>query len=185
MNYFLWINSKQQGPYEKHQILNMLLEGAITKQTLCCPVDGAGTWNPVQDLPNETPPLEPLASKDPASGNQLCPSLERPDPYPRPSIRADPAPITRRSGWSLFLVIVGSSSLMAAMVGAPLTHENGGPGGLVFVCGVVGAIQAFLFAFLVDVFTDIRWFLKQLVDRSTDSPSPPKQEVSGGSSSPQ
>jgi hypothetical protein len=37
--------------------------------------------------------------------------------------------------------------------------------GVVFVVGVAGGLQAMFLAFLVNVFTDIRWFLKQLVDK--------------------
>jgi hypothetical protein len=38
--------------------------------------------------------------------------------------------------------------------------------------GAAGAIQSFLFAFLIDLFTDIRWFLKKLVDGRKAKPQP-------------
>jgi len=36
---------------------------------------------------------------------------------------------------------------------------------MILVAGIAFGLQAFFFAFLVDVFTDIRWFLKRLVDK--------------------
>jgi hypothetical protein len=33
-----------------------------------------------------------------------------------------------------------------------------------FIVGAVGALQCFFFSFLVDVFTDIRWFLKKIAE---------------------
>jgi len=47
MNYFLWIEEKQQGPYERKQVVDMLLQGIITKQTPC--------WKPV-DVAVQSPP---------------------------------------------------------------------------------------------------------------------------------
>jgi hypothetical protein len=47
MNYFLWIDDKQQGPYEAKQVIDMLTNGTITGKTLCCP-QGFEEWNPVR-----------------------------------------------------------------------------------------------------------------------------------------
>jgi hypothetical protein len=56
MHYFLWIDETQQGPYEKRQILDMLLSGSITKQTLCCH-EGASEWSTVGTIVGLLDPL--------------------------------------------------------------------------------------------------------------------------------
>jgi len=87
---------------------------------------------------------------------------------------ADPDPvITRRSGWSQFLQAVGLISILGGIIGfaAEWRHfwKDDSPNALIFlVIGAAGAIQSFFFAFLIDVFTDIRWFLKKLVDGRKD-----------------
>jgi hypothetical protein len=48
MNYFLWIEEKQQGPYERKQVVDMLLQGIITKQTPCWVEGGTAEWKPVE-----------------------------------------------------------------------------------------------------------------------------------------
>jgi hypothetical protein len=84
---------------------------------------------------------------------------------------ADPDPvITRRSGWSQFLQAVGVIFILGGIIGFAVGWEHSrrkeSPGAYIFlaICAA-GAIQSFFFAFLIDVFTDIRWFLKKLVDR--------------------
>ncbi|MHC1766132.1 MAG: DUF4339 domain-containing protein [Verrucomicrobiia bacterium] len=177
MHYFLWIDSKQKGPYEKQQILDMLLQGIITKQTLCCPVDGAGTWNPVRvihglldDLsPSPAPPAASAAEADPPASPvpQTAPRSYR-DEVKTTHRRTETSEleITRRSDWSTFTRGIGVLSLIIGVGGCSvIARDEAGPGLLLAACGIVVALHAFMFAFLVNVFTDIRWFLKQLVDK--------------------
>lgn len=51
MKYLLWIGEKSEGPYEKAQIVEMLLSGKITQQTLWLPEGGKGDWQPVSAIP--------------------------------------------------------------------------------------------------------------------------------------
>jgi hypothetical protein len=51
MKYLLWINEKDEGPFDKAQIAVMLLQRTITKKTLCLPEDGNGEWQPVGMVP--------------------------------------------------------------------------------------------------------------------------------------
>ena len=50
MKYLLWMNGKGEGPYEKSQIVEMLLSGKITGQTECLPERGSGDWVPVRSI---------------------------------------------------------------------------------------------------------------------------------------
>lgn len=75
--------------------------------------------------------------------------------------------ITRRSGWSGFLTALGIVNFIIGLGGCMVTGDRidtGTP--LIFlVVGMAVGLQCLFFSFLVNVFTDIRWFLKQLVDR--------------------
>ncbi|HOF49500.1 MAG: DUF4339 domain-containing protein [Verrucomicrobia bacterium] len=80
MNYFLWIDEQQKGPFEKEQILVMLRDGSITKQTLCFPesvVGDDGDWNPlcaIEGLLEESP--APLSSQRQESLGPVAPPEE-------------------------------------------------------------------------------------------------------------
>jgi hypothetical protein len=112
-------------------------------------------------------------------GQISVPSRRIPQPPPFiPSVPVKPGSvsagslepiITRRSGWALFLKIVGGICLVGGVLGflSAMTSGRGadpGAGFISLIIGIGGAIQAFFFAFLIDVFTDIRWYLKKLVD---------------------
>jgi hypothetical protein len=71
--------------------------------------------------------------------------------------------IDRRSGWTIFLRLLAGISLLVSLLGG-ITSSGGI---IVFAVGLVGAIQSLFFAFLVDVFTDIRWFLKKIADEKS------------------
>src|ERR1035438_3188494 len=51
MKYLLWIDEKDEGPYDKPQIVEMLFRSKITKETLCLPEDGNGDWQSVGTVP--------------------------------------------------------------------------------------------------------------------------------------
>lgn len=109
MHYFLWINSKQQGPYEKQQILDMLLQGIITKQTLCCPADGAGTWNPVRVIHGLLDGLSPP-----------------PAPLPSSTVVTSPSSPAPQTVWSVKTALVTGVLLvvLAAAVALAILHHH-------------------------------------------------------------
>ncbi|MBM3877835.1 MAG: DUF4339 domain-containing protein [Verrucomicrobia bacterium] len=77
--------------------------------------------------------------------------------------------IERRSGWATFLRVVGCVNILVGLIGFVASDDNR-IGGILLAIGLVGVIQSFFFAFLVDVFTDIRWFVKKIADeRSPDA----------------
>jgi len=77
--------------------------------------------------------------------------------------------IERRSGWATFLRVVGCVNILVGLIGF-VASDDKRLGGILLAIGLVGVIQSFLFAFLVDVFTDIRWFVKKIADeRSPDA----------------
>jgi hypothetical protein len=51
MKYVLWINGKEEGPYDKSQIVEMLSNGKITDRTRCLPEDRGGYWQPIRKVP--------------------------------------------------------------------------------------------------------------------------------------
>jgi tellurium resistance protein TerD len=51
VKYLLWIDEKDEGPYDKLQIVEMLSRSKITKETLCLPEDGNGDWKPIGSVP--------------------------------------------------------------------------------------------------------------------------------------
>ena len=77
--------------------------------------------------------------------------------------------IERRSGWSSLLKVIGCICLGVGVIAflSTLGNGSGDRSTVAFIpllIGVGGFIQLLFFAFLLDVFTDIRWFLKKLVD---------------------
>jgi|ERR1035437_1334773 hypothetical protein len=65
VKYLLWIDEKAEGPYDKAQIVEMLLSAKMTKQTLCLPDDGKGDWQALGTIPSlldkgGPPPASPV-----------------------------------------------------------------------------------------------------------------------------
>jgi hypothetical protein len=50
MNFFVWLNDQQEGPFDERAIQKMLSEKRITKDTLICPEGSDLDWIPVKDL---------------------------------------------------------------------------------------------------------------------------------------
>ena len=60
MKFFLWIDGKQDGPFEPEQIRAMLGEGSIAAATLGCPEDGTGEWKPISNYDEIVEPPQPV-----------------------------------------------------------------------------------------------------------------------------
>lgn len=75
--------------------------------------------------------------------------------------------ISRRSAWAMLLRVLGSLFLIAGLgLALIFIRPHATPQNFLFAGSVAAAgIQFFFFAFLVDVFTDIRWFLKEMSER--------------------
>ncbi len=77
--------------------------------------------------------------------------------------------IERRSGWSVFFLILGCGGILTCIISiflliasnndSPIQYLN------FFIIGILAAIQCFFLSFLVDVFTDIRWFIKKISEK--------------------
>src|SRR5665213_1483366 len=74
--------------------------------------------------------------------------------------------IERRSWWSGFFIFLGIIGLIITGVSgfSYLNAESSSSITLVIV-GIITTIQSFFFAFLINVFTDIRWFLSQIAEK--------------------
>jgi hypothetical protein len=84
-----------------------------------------------------------------------------------------PIKISRRSGWSDFFVFLGVLVVLATGVilvfcitdSTQLNSSDMSFFVTLIIVGVAVSIQSFFFAFLINVLTDIRWFLKKLADK--------------------
>lgn len=98
------------------------------------------------------------------------PAIHRPPIAPPSPRRVTLEPIvTRRTEWSLLLKVVGGICIVGGGIGflgilGSGSNQSVGPAFICLVIGVAVGLYSFFFAFLIDVFTDIRWFLKKLVD---------------------
>ena len=82
---------------------------------------------------------------------------------------AEEIQITRRSGWSLIQIILGLTFISIGLVALTLSLVEGSsmyyviPGAL--LCIFFG-LQSLFISFLINVFTDIRWYLSKLSENS-------------------
>ena len=74
----------------------------------------------------------------------------------------------QQSGWATFLCVLGFILLLLSVVLFLLWMSNEMKGNeyIFGIVSLVSGINSFFIAFLVDVFTDIRWFLKLMVDKN-------------------
>ena len=71
--------------------------------------------------------------------------------------------ITRRSPWAVVWIILALLCFVMGVMVALITLTP-----LFFLGSLFAGIQCLFLAFLTDVLTDIRWFLKQLTERNED-----------------
>jgi len=183
MKYFLSIDRKMQGPYTPEQIRKMLESGSISSDTLAMSEDAAGDWSPIGNLLDmtESPKPEPPEPTPTAQVSATAPAASySPSSAPaNPSVQSSGIEtvltIQRRSDWSWALRFLGAISFSAALCLLAAASTSALPDHLrpsipfIVVACVVAGVQALLFAFLVDVFTDIRWFLQKISDRDDNA----------------
>jgi|ERR1017187_6076369 hypothetical protein len=80
MKLFLWIDGKQDGPFEPEQIRAMLNGGSITAVTLGCPDDGTGEWKPISSYEEI---VEPPQCSEPTPVLTTAPALDPPAKKPK------------------------------------------------------------------------------------------------------
>jgi hypothetical protein len=79
MKFFLWIDGKQDGPFEPEQIRAMLGEGSIAAVTLACPEDGTGEWKPISSYEEIVePPQRSEPTPDPTPAPAPGPPVKKP-----------------------------------------------------------------------------------------------------------
>jgi hypothetical protein len=77
--------------------------------------------------------------------------------------------IQQKNDWAWLSWLFMAIGCLSFLVGAVAWSLSGGLNGvLFFLIGIAGAAQAMLMAFLVDVLTDIHWFLKKLADKEDE-----------------
>ena len=111
--------------------------------------------------PEEWKTLTPEAK---ASLSELYPEDERISSVKAAPNSQDQFP-KRKSAWANFLRVVAAFPLVAGMVGCGLVlSEEGSRSTAVIIAasGLGASIQFLFLAFVVDVFTDIRWYISRL-----------------------
>jgi hypothetical protein len=132
MKYLLWIDEKDEGPYDKPQIVEMLSRSKITKETLCLPEDGNGDWKPIGSVPG-------LLDKD--------------SPPPAPAVA--PGAEVKDSGIGLVLKVIAALGIVAS---AGIGFSEGVIGGsgdaqrgwLIFAAGATGGLVLAGFGCIID-----------------------------------
>lgn len=155
------------GTYTVEQLRQMIRNGQVSR------ADRVGA---VHEAGNQDPPVPVTAVPELADlyGQLAVPAENTPFFLPGRDAadarsRWEPE-ITRRSGWAIaFLglgIAVSAVGVIAAFLAAVAGDRAGGAAAAVILAGTAGlALLFFFLSFLVNVFTDIRWFLKLLVDR--------------------
>jgi hypothetical protein len=83
----------------------------------------------------------------------------------RVAVNAGETSISRRSGWADLCIVNGVICLLLAFYGTiSFFDKKSDYAFYLAVVSTVGAANSFFFAFLVNVFTDIRWFLMEIRD---------------------
>ncbi len=77
--------------------------------------------------------------------------------------------VEQRSGWATFFRVTGMVTFLIGFAGCVIGVTRGGGEGentglILFAIGLACLLQSFVFAFLIDVLTDIRFFLRKLAD---------------------
>jgi hypothetical protein len=79
--------------------------------------------------------------------------------------------VPRRSGWSFTLFIIGwllfALALGCGFVFYEARSSERGTYLVGVIAGLAGGLQALLFGFLIDVFTDIRWYLQKMANKDS------------------
>lgn len=81
MNYYIWRNDAQAGPYTLAQLRSMWGSGSVTSETLYW-IEGMTDWQPLHNIleklepPQTNPPALPAASPD----SEPCPYCRQPKP---------------------------------------------------------------------------------------------------------
>jgi hypothetical protein len=130
MKYFLWIGEQADGPYDKPQLVEMLLSGKITKETLWIPENGKEDWQPVSAIPD----LLHVGSPQPA-----------PAASPRGEVNtSDVASVLKL----LAILEILASAFAGFMTG--WAGEKPGEGWLIAVGGITGGLILIGFASVID-----------------------------------
>ena len=156
MNIYLWLNNEQKGPFTAEMLKASVASKQMSPDQTAC-IEGGAEWKPLCkliDLSNPPVVAEPPPQKE---TNGAAPQ------------EVDELGINRRSGWADVLKFFGSASILLFFAGFfCLMSVNTRPAApALLIVGAAGAIQCFFFSFLVDVFTDIRWFLKKIAENQS------------------
>ena len=153
MNIYLWLNNEQKGPFTAEMLKASVASNQMSPNQTAC-IEGGTEGKPLCQLIDLSNP--PVAAEPPPQKETKAATPQVIDEYN----------IDRRSGWSGGLTALGLFSILLFFIGIVCFNDRTAApfAPTLLIVGAVGALQCFFFAFLVDVFTDIRWFLKKIAE---------------------
>src|ERR1017187_2636260 len=161
MKFFLWIDGKQDGPFEPEQIRAMLGEGRIAAVTLGCPEDGTGEWKPISSYEGIVePPQCSEPTPDPLPAQAPNPPPTDTSAKQETENKASPHQVeevlfkessVEESVVAMALTVVAALELIAAPIaGLVLGSDNTFGGVAIFIGGFTGGLILLGFAKVID-----------------------------------
>ena len=154
-NIYVSKDGQQCGPFSLEQIRQQVQSGYFSPADSAWR-DGMPDWVPIKAIiPQDWVPQKTATPKQPAASA---------------SFKGGPI-VKNRSDWSVVLGFFGALGLVTIIVGiliilsAPYERVTVLEGIITIVSGVVSALNCFLAAFIVNVFTDMRDYLKYIAEK--------------------
>lgn len=145
MKFYLWIDGKQDGPYEPEHIREMLDGGRVAATTLANPEGDGNAWNPLNSFQDFSHRPTPPAQAPP------------PPPPPEPKPESKPAPErvllpdVEDSGVAMAFTVLAVLDFMAAVIGGfAAGEEQPEIGWAFFASGVISGLFLLGFARVVE-----------------------------------
>jgi hypothetical protein len=151
MNIYLWLNNEQKGPFTAEMLKASVASKQMSPNQTAC-IEGGTEWKLLCQLIDLSNP--PVAAEPPPQKETKVAAPEVIEEYN----------IDRRSGWSGGLNGLGLFCIFLFFMGIVFSKQFGPT---LLIVGAAGALQCFFFAFLINVFTDIRWFLKKIAENQS------------------
>ena len=128
VRYYLWIDSKQDGPYEPAKIRALIDSSKITDSMLAHPEDGTGDWLPISSYPQIFEIPKPAPATPAATPKFTLPPIED-------SVVA-----------SALTIIAVLEFIGSPIAGLGVGSDNAELGWVVFVSGVISGLILLGFA---------------------------------------
>jgi len=159
-----------------------LATGQISPSQTAC-VEGETEWHPLSQLlkiaaptpVKQSPQVKPNLSFSKVNYKAGIQNTNNKDNnfVARPTVTANTFneyEIKRRSSWSTAFIVSGCVGCLLIVLSifsfiASKNDNQFSQGLSLMIAGAVGSLHGYFFSFLINVFTDIRWFLKKISEK--------------------